>query len=102
VYTGGLTQLVNVTNCIDWHEEFREDLFMEIGKITLKEIAKQLTVGNAKVPLITVIVNNPRDTDVYQYGNYNDNSSKCGQDTLTSKVGEECPLHLTFFIKHTQ
>ena len=23
-------------------------------------------------------------------------SSKCGQDTPTSKVGEECPLHLTF------
>ena len=74
VYTGGLTQLVNVTNRIDWHEEFREDLFMEIGTITLKEIAEQLTVGKAKAPLITVIVNNPRGTDVYQYGNYNDNS----------------------------
>ena len=29
-------------------------------------------------------------------GDVRDFSSKCGQDTPTSKVGEECPLHLTF------
>lgn len=73
VYLGDLTSLVNVTDKAKWRinkDESEDFPYGDIEELTLKEIADQFATN--KHQTITVIVDQPKDTDVYQYNNYGD------------------------------
>lgn len=72
VYLGGLADLSNITDKIEWKMITDEEnsTMGHIEKATLKEIADQFGGGGQN--MITVIVDHPKDTEVYQYGNYGD------------------------------
>ena len=66
VYTGSFSYLKEIE--LEWHKEFCEGLCMDLGFLTFNEIAEQ--VGKDK--MITVFVQDPFVTEIYQYGNYKD------------------------------
>lgn len=69
VYSGGLSSLVNITNQLEWHkDEENESMYgMVVEYLTLKEISEQIGSG-----LITVMVDDPMRSKIYQFGNYFD------------------------------
>ena len=70
VYAGGLDRLVNITDELDWHtdKDHVAEYGMEVEYLTLHEISEQLQ----KKILLTVFINSPRRSKVFQYGNYGD------------------------------
>lgn len=68
VFTGGLSDLKIAD--IKWKKEVNEIskifCFDYIETITLKEIVNQL----GKKDLITIIINGPLESEIWQYGNY--------------------------------
>lgn len=70
VYTGGLSNLKIAD--IKWKKEINEIskifCFDYIETITLKEIVNQL----GKKEIITLIINGPFESEIWQYGNYGD------------------------------
>lgn len=77
VYTGGLSNLEKAD--LIWNKEYGEyaRIFcMEYTEtITLSEIVEQL----GKDKLITVIINGPQSSEIWQYGNYGDEWYKLGE-----------------------
>ena len=72
VYLGGLTELVNVTDKIEWGILPNGGEYgLDAEVIHLDHISKQLSKLST---LITVIHEGPRDGEIYQYGNYHDGS----------------------------
>ena len=71
IYLGGLDELQNVTDLLPCQTEIHPALGFEVRKTTLKEIANCFCHHG---DIITVFVDNPKDTIVYQYNNYSDNS----------------------------
>jgi len=67
VYLGGLSNLQKITQNVKWHKdtEHEGEYGMVVEYSTLHEISEQF-----KESMITVIVNGPMRTKVFQYGNY--------------------------------
>ena len=67
VYLGGLSNLQKITQNVKWHKdtEHEGEYGMLVEHSTLHEISEQF-----KESMITVIVNGPMRTKVFQYGNY--------------------------------
>ena len=70
VYMGGLDRLVQINNELDWHKDTEHvaEYGMEVEYLELHEISEQIITRR----LITVIVNSPMRSKVFQYGNYPD------------------------------
>lgn len=70
VYKGGLGRLVNVTNALKWHRDTEHvgEYGMEIEYLELHEISEQMEYRG----LLTVFINSPMKSKVFQYGNYPD------------------------------
>ena len=64
VYTGGVSNLKPTQ--LNWNKEYCEGLCMDLEFLTFNEIVEQL----GKDKMITVFVQGPFTTEVYQYGNY--------------------------------
>lgn len=71
VYTGGLSDLNNVTEWLKW----RRDDLKSPKKLKLSEIVEQLGDGE---PIITIISESPLSGEIWQYGNYGDSWWKIG------------------------
>ena len=69
VYKGGFNNLVNITDQLKWHSDSEHvgEYDAEIEFLQLHEISEQIKHG-----LITVIVNDPLRTKIFQWGNYPD------------------------------
>ena len=67
VYYNGLDRLVNASDRITWHKDSEHvmEYGQEIEYLELHEISEQIKHG-----IITVIVNDPMRTKIFQYGNY--------------------------------
>jgi hypothetical protein len=74
VYKGGMTNLENITDTLKWNADksAEEYIYIPYEYLTLKEISDQ--VGER---MITVIVNGPLKTTIFQYGNYLDAGWVC-------------------------
>lgn len=70
VYVGGLDRLVRINNELEWHKDTEHvaEYGMEVEYLELHEISEQIKTRG----LITVIVNSPMRSKVFQYGNYPD------------------------------
>lgn len=70
VYEGGLDRLVNITDSFTWHKDTEHvpEYGMEVEYLTLHEISEQYSGHN----LLTVFINSPMRSKVFQYGNYTD------------------------------
>lgn len=70
VYVGGLNRLVQITNELEWHKDTEHvaEYGMEVEYLELHEISEQIKTSS----LLTVIVNSPMRSKVFQYGNYPD------------------------------
>lgn len=71
VYLGGLNNLKDVSERLEWHYECIEGLYMKVGTLTLTEIANQCK-AKFNDRMITVIQNEPMVCRIFQYGNYLD------------------------------
>ena len=69
VYYNGLGNLVKASDRIRWHKDTEHvmEYGMEIEYLELHEISEQIKHG-----LITVIVNGPMRSKIFQWGNYKD------------------------------
>lgn len=74
VYLGGLSNLDKAELVWRVDEEYKEMYETEGYVLTLKEIQEQL---KDKRRLITIIVNEPLHSEIWQYGNYNDDTWYC-------------------------
>ena len=70
VYAGGLDRLVHINNELEWHTDTEHiaEYGMEVEYLELHEISEQIQTRG----LITVIVNSPMRSKIFQYGNYPD------------------------------
>ncbi len=68
VYLGGLTRLKPVTRKLKWKvdTEFEMDFGQKYEDLTLHDISEQLNAPG----LITVFINDPMRSEVFQWGNY--------------------------------
>lgn len=74
VYTGGLSDLKNVTNKLKWRTKEVEYLG-DLKFLKLSEIAEQLKDSTR---MITIISESPLSGEIWQYGNYGDSWWKIG------------------------
>ena len=72
VYLGGMNGLKDISDRLKWHTEYAEGLNMDVGTLTLTEIADQVKKRYGKYQMITVIQNAPLTCRIFQYGNYSD------------------------------
>lgn len=77
VYLGGMSELVNITNKLKWHNQgFIREFGLEIETLTLEEVINQLKnegIINEQYPeIITVIIDASLNGAIWQYGNYRD------------------------------
>ena len=76
VYVGGLTELKDVTDKVNWRIEKCDGLGMDLELVTLDELVGQLAseveIDGKKtlVGMITVISHSPLSGVIYQWGNY--------------------------------
>ena len=70
VYAGGLDKLVRINNELEWHKDTEHvaEYGMEVEYLELHEISEQIKTKS----LLTVFVNSPMRSKVFQYGNYPD------------------------------
>ena len=68
IYSGGLDQLVNITDRVNWNKDSEHigEYGMEIEFLTLHEISEQIKTKG----LLTVIENGPMRSKIFQWGNY--------------------------------
>lgn len=73
VYQGGLDRLVNITDEIAWHKDSEHvaDYGLEVEYLTLHEISEQAKTL-FKYDLLTVIIDDPMKSKIFQWGNYGD------------------------------
>ena len=72
VYLGGLNDLKDVSDTLEWHTQWVEGLYMDVGTLSLSEIYEQLKERNKEREIITVIQNDPMRCEIFQCGNYDD------------------------------
>ncbi len=82
VYVGGLSGLMLATGDLEWRydKEASKMCLVPYQTLTLSEISDQLC-GKHKRPLIWVIVDEPLQGKIYEYGNHGD---------MWEQVGELC------------
>lgn len=73
IYFGGFDSLHNITDSFDWRHVCNKESGYEADQLTLQEITDQLKAkGISEHCIITVFVDEPMHTAIYQYGNYPD------------------------------
>lgn len=69
VYTGHVDGLCNITDCLHWHNEYVDALYMNVQSLTLSEIWEQVRkISNRRI--VTVFVDGPLQGEIYQCGNH--------------------------------
>lgn len=69
VYSGGITNLTNITNLLDWNAEYCEPLDMNLETLTLSEIWEQAKKISF-MSIITVFIESPLEGTIFQCGNH--------------------------------
>lgn len=69
IYYNGLDRLVNASDRVVWHKDAEHimEYGQEVEYLELHEISEQIKHG-----LITVIINDPMRSKIFQWGNYPD------------------------------